>query len=227
MQVVRVPRIGANGAQIRLIPVRLSFWRRRSSNTKQLTHQAGSLPDLVFSLVKTWEIEASSKTSLGDWRTIDHNKYTFSLNGGPPQTGDHMLRVGTYNALLTSSSYYDPEHNDFSTSHMVFKRMMPTFAWEVLEWRRKGHYGLIDIQGIVIARVNSSLQLKIDVWVDPMNMFRQIAREETVEGETKGPVEAGSMSRPRPWDRLERASCPMGGNERMDQSLDKHRDTMI
>jgi hypothetical protein len=103
------------------------------SPAKQMTHAAGSLPDLVSNLVKNWEIEASFKTSLDDWRTIDHSKYTFSLNGGLPQTGDHMLRVGTYNALLTSSSYYDPEHNDFSTSHKAFKRMMPTFAWEVLE----------------------------------------------------------------------------------------------
>jgi hypothetical protein len=31
----------------------------------------------------------------------------------------------------------------------------------------------------VIARVNAALQLeKIDVWYDPMEMFRQIAREE-------------------------------------------------
>ncbi|EAW13709.1 uncharacterized protein ACLA_044290 [Aspergillus clavatus NRRL 1] len=178
--------------------------------TKTMTHEAGSLPDLVSNLVKNWEIEASFKTSLEDWRTIDQSTYTFSLNGGPPQTGDHMLRVGTYNALLTSSSYYDPEHNDFSASHKSFKRMMPTFAWEVLEvysgppvvifkWRHwgemvndyvgynnrgekvtvKAHGGLIDIQGIIVAKVNSALQLeKIDVWFDTMEMFRQIAREE-------------------------------------------------
>ncbi|KAF7116111.1 hypothetical protein CNMCM5793_004131 [Aspergillus hiratsukae] len=125
--------------------------------TKQTTHQAGSLPSLVSNLVRNWEIEASFKTSLDYWRTIDHSKYTFSLNGGSPQTGDHMLRS-----------------------------------------RGKGHCqsawwigGLIDIQGIVIARVNDSLQLEnIDVWFDAMDMFRQIAREETIEGETKGLVEA-------------------------------------
>ncbi|KAL5359690.1 hypothetical protein BJX96DRAFT_60863 [Aspergillus floccosus] len=178
--------------------------------TKTQSHEAGSLPDLVEKLVKNWEIEASFKTSLADWRTIDQKTYTFSLNGGPSQTGDHMLKVGTYNALLTASSYYDPAHNDFETSHKAFKRMMPTFAWEVLEvysgppvvvfkWRHwgemakdyvgyndrgekttiKAHGGLIDIQGIVIAKVNAALQLeKIDVWYDPMEMFRQIAREE-------------------------------------------------
>ncbi|KAH1488155.1 hypothetical protein LV164_006335 [Aspergillus fumigatus] len=176
--------------------------------TKQMTHEAGSLPDLVSNLVKNWEIEASFKTSLDDWRTIDHSKYTFSLNNGPPQTGDHMLRVGTYNAILTSSAYYDPEHNDFSTSHKAFKRMMPTFAWEVLEVRGekvtvKAHGGLIDIQGIVIAKVNSSLQLeKIDVWFDPMDMFRQIAREEKVEGENKEGVDAAGAA----------AGCPVLGH---------------
>lgn len=38
---------------------------------------------------------------------------------------------------------------------------------------------MIDIEGIVVARVNEKLQLqKIDVWFDPMDMFRQIAKEE-------------------------------------------------
>ena len=96
-------------------------------------HEPGSLPFLVENLVKNWEIEASFKTALSDWRTIDHTKYTFSLNGGPPQSGEHMLKVGTYNALLTPSKYYDPEQNDFEKSHKSFKRMMPTFAWEVTE----------------------------------------------------------------------------------------------
>lgn len=42
----------------------------------------------------------------------------------------------------------------------------------------KAHGGLIDIVGIVIAKVNEGLQLeKIDVWYDPMDMMRQIARE--------------------------------------------------
>ena len=62
-----------------------------------------------------------------------------------------MLRVGTYNALIPANEYYDPEQNDFSQSHKTFKRMMPTFAWEVLEvysgpptvsfrWRHWGHF---------------------------------------------------------------------------------------
>lgn len=44
-----------------------------------------------------------------------------------------MLKVGTYNAIITPNQYYSPENSDFSSSHKTFKRMMPHFAWEVLE----------------------------------------------------------------------------------------------
>ncbi|KAL3487325.1 hypothetical protein BJX62DRAFT_228121 [Aspergillus germanicus] len=184
--------------------------REYYEQTKTMTHEATSLPSLVENLVKNWEIEASFKTTLSDWRTVDQSTYTFSLNGGPPMTGDDMLRMGTYNALITANKYYDPAHNGFEDSHKSFKRMMPVFAWEVKEvysgppvvvfrWRHwgvmnsdyvgkndkgetvrvKAHGGVIDIEGIVVAKVNDKLQLqKIDVWFDPMDMFRQIAKEE-------------------------------------------------
>lgn len=98
-----------------------------------MSHPEGSLEDMVQNLVKNWEIEASFKTRLSDWRTIDLKSYTFAINGGPPQDAEHMLRVGTYNAMLAPNSFYSSEHSDFSQSHKAFKRMMPTFAWEVLE----------------------------------------------------------------------------------------------
>jgi hypothetical protein len=41
--------------------------------------------------------------------------------------------VGTYNAIIAPNEYYDPTYSDFASSHKTFKRMMPTFAWEVLE----------------------------------------------------------------------------------------------
>ena len=64
-----------------------------------MNHAAGSLPQLVENLVKNWEVEASFKPRLSDWRTIDHKNYTFAINGGPPQSAEHMLKVGTYNAI--------------------------------------------------------------------------------------------------------------------------------
>ncbi|KAI1205192.1 uncharacterized protein F4807DRAFT_443821 [Annulohypoxylon truncatum] len=103
------------------------------SETKRCKHEAGSLPELVENLVKNWEIEASFKTRLSDWRTIDDKAFTFSVNDLKPCSAEHMLRVGTYNAVISPCEYYDPGRSDFAASHKTFKRMMPTFAWEVLE----------------------------------------------------------------------------------------------
>lgn len=119
-----------------------------------MNHEAASLPDLVQNLVKNWEVEASFKPKLDDWRTIDHENYSFAINSEKPQGAENMLKVhlpnaiiivkekkvthitiqvGTYNAIISPNEYYDPTYSDFASSHKTFKRMMPTFAWEVLE----------------------------------------------------------------------------------------------
>ncbi|KAK3986437.1 hypothetical protein QBC44DRAFT_222982, partial [Cladorrhinum sp. PSN332] len=128
--------------------------------TKRTTHPASSLPLLVQNLVKNWEIEASHKLALSEWRTISSpHQYTFRVNGGPPQPGEHMLNVGTYNAIIdTPNQYYCPVASGFDGSHKTFKKMMPSFAWEVLEvysgpprvvfrWR---HWGVMkgDYEGV-------------------------------------------------------------------------------
>lgn len=101
---------------------------------KRSSHSAGSLPQIVENLVKNWEIEASHKTLLSDWRTVDRGNYSFSVNGGKDQTGEHMLEVGTYNAIIDSpNEFYDGKTMGFDGSHKVFKGMMKSFAWEVLE----------------------------------------------------------------------------------------------
>ncbi|KAJ7451681.1 hypothetical protein FB451DRAFT_1283986 [Mycena latifolia] len=98
-----------------------------------MSHEPGSLISLVENLVKNWEIEASYKLDLADWRTVDPAQYTFAVNGGPPTPAEYMLKVGTYNAVIAANPYYSPAHSDFASSHITFKSMMPTFAWEVLE----------------------------------------------------------------------------------------------
>jgi hypothetical protein len=108
----------------------------------------------VQNLVKNWEVEASFKPVLSDWRTIDHENYSFAINSSAPQGAENMLevrpvfphthaplsnltrtcgQVGTYNAIIPPNEFYDPNVSDFASSHKTFKRMMPTFAWEVLE----------------------------------------------------------------------------------------------
>lgn len=43
----------------------------------------------------------------------------------------------------------------------------------------KAHGGMIDIQGIIVAKVNDKLEIEsIEVWFDPMEMFRQIAKND-------------------------------------------------
>jgi hypothetical protein len=59
-----------------------------------MNHEAGSLPELVQNLVKNWEVEASFKPVLDDWRTVDHANYTFAINGSEPQGAENMLKVG-------------------------------------------------------------------------------------------------------------------------------------
>ncbi|KAI1441915.1 hypothetical protein F5Y02DRAFT_274152 [Annulohypoxylon stygium] len=114
-------------------PPDYSKTRNFYSGTKRCKHEAGSLSELVENLVKNWEIEASFKTRLADWRTIDHETFTFAVNNLEPYSAEHMLRVGTYNAIISPCEYYDPRQSDFAASHKTFKRMMPSFAWEVLE----------------------------------------------------------------------------------------------
>lgn len=197
-----------------------------------MSHEPLSLPFLVENLVKNWEIEASYKPNIKDWRTIDQSCYTFALNGGKPNSAEIMTKIGTYNAILSSSSFYDPAHNDFTASHKSFKRMMPVFAWEVIEvysgpptvsfrWRHwgemkndyvgfnnegkkvrvKAHGGTLDIEGMLVAKVNDKLEIQhIDCWFDPMSLFNEVMKnggELTYEEAAPGEAEA--------------AKCPFAG----------------
>ncbi|KAL8957042.1 MAG: hypothetical protein Q9193_005585, partial [Seirophora villosa] len=57
-------------------------------------------PPIVSNLVKNWEIEASFKTDLSDWQTIDpfqlHLRHQRRL---PPDRAQHMLAVGNLQRL--------------------------------------------------------------------------------------------------------------------------------
>jgi hypothetical protein len=100
---------------------------------KTRSHESGSLPNLVENLVKNWEIEASFKTDPQDFRTVHPSEYRFFVNGKESQAAQNMTEIGTYNALIAPNEYYSPNHCSYDQSHMIFKRTMPTFAWEVLE----------------------------------------------------------------------------------------------
>ncbi|PSS02510.1 hypothetical protein BD289DRAFT_478880 [Coniella lustricola] len=107
--------------------------REMWANEKRSNHAFGSLESMVENLVKNWEVEASHKLDAREWRTVDPDKYKFSCNGGPRQDASHMLKVGTYSAVIAGNKYYSPLHSEFDESHKIFRDMMPNFAWEVLE----------------------------------------------------------------------------------------------
>ncbi|CAH0050733.1 unnamed protein product [Clonostachys solani] len=189
--------------------------RKAWQETKTMNHTAGSLEELVENVVKNWEIEASYKPNPKEWRTINAEKYQFRLNGGPPQPAEAMARLGTYNALIEPNKYYSPEHNDFSASHKTFKRMMPFFAWEVLDvyggppklairWRHWGTFQgdytakneqgekvtmkstgkVIDIKGMAVAELDDQMRVTmLDIYFDPMDMFRQMDEGNATESE--------------------------------------------
>jgi hypothetical protein len=51
----------------------------------------------------------------------------------------------------------------------------------------EAHGGPIDIEGVVVAKVNDKLQVQsLDIWYDPMAMFRQISKEGQISGEGSG-----------------------------------------
>ena len=76
-----------------------------------MTHEAGSLPELVQNLVKNWEVEASFKPSLDDWRTIDRENYSFAINGSAPQGAEHMLEVSFLPTPEPFISRFKPHHS--------------------------------------------------------------------------------------------------------------------
>lgn len=83
------PPSGSNTNQYSNVLGRANF----NPTEKRANHEAKSLETLVENLVKNWEIEASHKMDVSEWRTVDPKKYTFAINGGPPQDAEHMLKV--------------------------------------------------------------------------------------------------------------------------------------
>ncbi|KAG1367761.1 hypothetical protein COCNU_14G002290 [Cocos nucifera] len=99
----------------------------------------GSLEEVVQNAIKTWEMELSHKTRLEDFKTINPDKFKFTVNGRRALSGEETLKLGSYNALLQSSlpeelQYYKAGSETFESSHELFRRTFPRgFAWEVVD----------------------------------------------------------------------------------------------
>lgn len=64
------------------------------------------MEEVAENLVKTWEMEASHKPDLQQWRSINLEKYCVQINNGAVMDGNHVAEIGNYNALMADSSVY-------------------------------------------------------------------------------------------------------------------------
>ncbi|KAJ0025322.1 pathogen-related protein-like [Pistacia vera] len=102
---------------------------------------AGSLEEKVQNLAKSWEMEMIHKTRIEDFKTIDTNKFTFSLNGRKAQTIEEISKLdGGYGlnwqtSLPKELRVYNPIDDETAASYMkTFSTTFPRgFAMEVLQ----------------------------------------------------------------------------------------------
>ncbi|XP_026390193.1 pathogen-related protein-like [Papaver somniferum] len=99
----------------------------------------GSLEETVHNAIKTWEMELSHKTRLQDFKTINPEKFKLFVNGREGLSGEEVLKLGSYNALLKTSlpeefQYYKADEESFESFHDIFRSAFPRgFAWEVIK----------------------------------------------------------------------------------------------
>ncbi|KAJ4951531.1 hypothetical protein NE237_028363 [Protea cynaroides] len=185
----------------------------------------GSLEETVQNLVKTFEMELFHKACPEDFKTINTQKFTLTVNGGKPLSMEELQKVGGYNAFLQSSladrlRAYDPSTETSKSSHHKFASAFPRgFALEILEvysgppkiafkfrhWGYmegpfKGHAPTgekVELSGISITEVDESLRIvKLEFIYDA---------GELLAGLLKGPVSKEFESDTSPSSSL---NCP-------------------
>lgn len=164
---------------------------RKYLNERTQRHLAGSLEKIVENLVKTWEMESTHKIDPKDWKTVDHERYHFSTNGGPRKDLAENIQLGNYNMLMEHSPLFDVTKETNASSHALFKTAFPGgFPWELIElasgppkvaftWRHWTHWTgpykgnaptgeLIEIFGMCLAVVNEDLKITdLQIYFDP------------------------------------------------------------
>ena len=179
---------------------------------KTQNHPEGSLEKIVEDLVKTWEMEASHKLDVNEWKTInlEEGMYHLSANGWKLFDKNEAVTAGNYNVLMHGcpKSIWDAEGCSFEESHSFFRNSFRAFPWEVLKvfspppvvtfsWRhwanftgeykeREGKGELVEMYGIAVVRVNSDLKIEdIKVYYDP-NSFVEVLEGKTDPKELHG-----------------------------------------
>ncbi|KAJ4751763.1 Pathogen-related protein [Rhynchospora pubera] len=108
---------------------------------EERTHvwEKGTLEERVQRLLKTYEMEIVHKARSQDYKTIDPDGFTFSVNGRAPLNFKQMAEIGgSYNLFLQTSlpdnlKIYDSNKETEQSSHAKFTTAFPRgFAIEIL-----------------------------------------------------------------------------------------------
>ncbi|CAL9086402.1 unnamed protein product [Musa acuminata var. zebrina] len=158
--------------------------------------EAGSLEERVQHMVKTWEMEMFHKRRFQDYKTVNPDNYTFSLNGRRPITLEQKRKLGGgYNSLLQTSlpqglRVYDPSRETMESSHAAFTTAFPRgFAlevvhvysgppgivykfrhWGFMEGPSQGHAPtgeMVELYGMAIFQVDADMKIeKVEFFYD-------------------------------------------------------------
>lgn len=174
---------------------------------KSMSHEKGSLEMIVENAVKSWEMEASHKKNASQWKSIVHDEYKFSTNGGRAVLLEEASKRGNYNVLMdhVDKKLYDATAQDFDSSHKLFQSSFRgAFPWEVLKvfagppnivfsWRHwgdfigeyngnKGNGQQLEITGFAIVKVTDELKITdINIYYNAENFLRKLQGQEEVE----------------------------------------------
>ncbi|KAF9599690.1 hypothetical protein IFM89_001636 [Coptis chinensis] len=165
----------------------------------------GTLEEKVQRLLKSWEMEIFHKVRPQDFKTLNPETFTSSINGRPAAKLENVLGIGGYNAFLQTTlpvnlRAYDPSQETSESSQLVFRGTFPRgFAIEVLEvysdapvivykfrhWAYmegpfKGHAPtgeLVEFYGTAIFTLDESMKLeKVEIFYDPNVLLGQLLK---------------------------------------------------
>lgn len=162
-------------------------------------HPEGSLEAVVQKIVKNWEVDSHHVLKPGDWTTMNGNKFTFSVNGGPKMNAQHFADIGPYNALIGDiPGKYNSSKESYDSSNKIWSEVFTEgFAWELLDiysgppcvtfkYRHFGKftgkyvdmYGkeyaptgeMVNVCGLCIARVDDNLLInELEIYYNPLD----------------------------------------------------------
>ncbi|XP_038885265.1 pathogen-related protein-like isoform X1 [Benincasa hispida] len=171
----------------------------------------GSLEERVQSLVKNFEMEMFHKISRNDFRTLDLDKYTFSLNGRKPLAVEEVSKLGGYNPFLQTSlpeeyRYYNAAKETAESSHRTFSAtFLRGFALEIIQVYsgppnivfKFRHWGYmegpfkshaptgerIEFYGVAIFKVNEKDKIEgVEFFFDPAELLGKLLKGPSLDG---------------------------------------------